>query len=446
MFTALLISTVQVGVFGQSSIIVTGVVRNNPDVNISVLETSYGTITNETGHYSLEVFAEAEKTQLLFSKIGYRDTIVQLRKEDINIDTILLNITLNKHSYLLPEFKVKSSPYFFSTSNSIILDIEFIDNLLFVLNRKQNRSELILLDENGSVLSVQQVNNKYNEIFRDCFGNYELIGNDSCLQLHYNSLDTSFNAVDKFTTAAFNKKIKPFVLNLGCMFLTKDYFEKNSAIVSKHHNQKVNYYYIDTCKPVKNKKLLVSFFDSVAYNIAASYYSDIISLYYATTPSSQNLIESGVWNGNILKLINNNHRLFNLISWYLSVEAKPVEIDVFVDNNEIIFYNHQNFTILRYNKSFVLMDKGTVFMQNGVKIDNILQDDITGTIYASQLKNGINYIGKFDIKSGKVRKQVKSHTTPFPKIFRIHNNAVYCVYYDSIKRRSTVIRKSLYER
>lgn len=48
------------------------------NVNISVLNTPYGTSSDGKGHYALPVYDRSQQINLYYSCIGYQDTIVSL--------------------------------------------------------------------------------------------------------------------------------------------------------------------------------------------------------------------------------------------------------------------------------------------------------------------------------------------------------------------------------
>ena len=48
------------------------------NVNISVINTQYGTSSDAKGRYELPIYDRTKMVNLFYSCIGYRDTIVQL--------------------------------------------------------------------------------------------------------------------------------------------------------------------------------------------------------------------------------------------------------------------------------------------------------------------------------------------------------------------------------
>lgn len=436
---------ISTGILAQQTITITGTVKSNPDVNIVLPGTDYGTTTDKDGEYSLKVFYDENPIQLHFSSVGFRDTIIQI-DYDINLpDTVHLNISLKETSYQLQEINIEAFSDFYRINDGVIVDIGFLDSYLIALISKKKKSEIVVLNEYGGLLLKHRFNNKYNAIYKDCFMNLGLVGKDSCLQFYYNVEDTTFHLIDKFSTEVFNNKLKPCLFKFDCMFLFKEYFhDKNNTFVSKYHNKRIDYYYVNICDSVKKKDILNSFFDEKAFMIASSYYSEIISLYYRTTPENQNIIAAGIWDGNILKLINDDHELFNLISWYLKVEATSIKVEVFRKNDELLFLNLSNQTILKYNPNFELLDTITFTnLRDKAIITSVLQDRKSENIYSKVIKNGIYYLSDINTMTGSVSGMVQTNSEPFPKLFKVSNNYSYSVYYDAQSRLSRIVRITL---
>jgi hypothetical protein len=67
---------------------------------------------------------------------------------------------------------------------------------------------------------------------------------------------------------------------------------------------------------------------------------------------------------------------------------------------------------------------------------NVIQDKVTGAIYAVFELNGFSYLGLIDGKTGKIDKKVKLAFKYVDKI-RVNNNFVYYIYrpFESLQRK-----------
>ena len=78
----------------------------------------------------------------------------------------------------------------------------------------------------------------------------------------------------------------------------------------------------------------------MAFAQAQDIFQEIIARYNQTTPENENILKLQNWDGRILRLINNDLKLFNLISWYQKIEARPIIIEPFFYNDTLYFINN----------------------------------------------------------------------------------------------------------
>ena len=82
------------------------------NVNISIVNTPYGTSTDAKGHYELPLFDRSETVNLYYSCIGYQDTVVSLTPRQLQRDSINISFRMHKMSYDLQEVGVSASKDF----------------------------------------------------------------------------------------------------------------------------------------------------------------------------------------------------------------------------------------------------------------------------------------------------------------------------------------------
>ena len=75
-------------------------------VNISIVDTQYGTSTDAEGHYELSLSDRSKTVNLYYSCIGYQDTIVSLSTKELQHDSINISFKMRKHNYNLQEVSV----------------------------------------------------------------------------------------------------------------------------------------------------------------------------------------------------------------------------------------------------------------------------------------------------------------------------------------------------
>ena len=116
------------------------------NVNISVINTQYGTSTNSKGHYELPVYDRTKQINLYYSCIGYRDTIVQLTPRQLERDSINVSFRMRKQNYNLQEVGVTASRDFYrSKKGRNIADMAFLDGNIYLLENKPKASSMVVL-------------------------------------------------------------------------------------------------------------------------------------------------------------------------------------------------------------------------------------------------------------------------------------------------------------
>ena len=428
------------GVFPQKIIYVFGKV-NVPYTHIKLINTGITTTSDDKGVFSL--FVDLKKCKgLFFSSIGYNDTTVFFNQESISHDTLFIDVALSKKTYLLNEVPIFASRYFFKSKHPI-LDIEFITNnkFLLLLSTSPHTSLLSIIDSTGTLLKSVNIKNHYSKFHFDCFNNIELVSEDTCLQLLIDTNDNIF-VVDTFMYQQFNEKLAPVQFKINHYYLLRLPIARDKKYVTNYQNKKVNLYIIPENSKNQKRKIIYSYFDKKSFLIANSYLSEIFSLYHAKTPENENIIKAGVWDGNIIKLLNGDHYLQRLIAWYLNFETTPVLVKAFKTDDNLFFINLSNNILLRYNQNIVLKDSIDLIVGNNDYKD-ILQDRKNENIYLLYEKNGINYLEKIDLKTGQLKPPVKACIRPFPDILKIYDNHSYSVYYDRAQHYNYIMRKSL---
>ncbi|MFA5417136.1 MAG: hypothetical protein WC341_01630 [Bacteroidales bacterium] len=340
--TVLIFLLMPIIAFSQNMVI-RGNVDSIPDVNIWLYGTEYGTSSDKNGEFSF-TFPGTDKPLLLqFTKIGYADTVIQSFSSFNYQDTTYLKVSLKKIAYNIEEVNISSGQYFYNAPNATINDINFNKSgIITVLITKQKKSEIILLDDFGEIITSLLLETKYDSVFYDCFENIELIGKDSCLQIFFNTQDKVLKKVDVFSKNTFNNKLKPCVLHAGCKYVLANHIPDGySTYVDAFHNKKIGFYVIDICDSLKMKNGFKTFFDNKAFGVSSSIYRQIIALYYQLTPESDNIIANNLWNGNILKLlvqsdaiqeqqkpkgIRKQRELYELIYRYLLLDSEPIDV------------------------------------------------------------------------------------------------------------------------
>ncbi|MBQ5856794.1 MAG: carboxypeptidase-like regulatory domain-containing protein, partial [Bacteroidales bacterium] len=156
------------------------------NVNITIINTSFGVSSDDKGDFIMMLPKMENKVGLLFSCIGYEDTLVSVTP---NRDTINLNFKMKKTTYMLDAVGVSADKIrHYSDPKYVMFDFEIFDDKVFVLQRKGNSmKECRILVQDLWLDAIDTINvPKHIEpkkIIIDCTESCQLIGKDSVYQV-----------------------------------------------------------------------------------------------------------------------------------------------------------------------------------------------------------------------------------------------------------------------
>lgn len=169
------------------------------NVNISVLNTQHGTITDAQGDYTLRLAEKNHRVNLLYSCIGYQDTVVGLNPRQLERDSIHISFRMQKQEYALKEVNILGDRPHFEGDQNIIMDFEVYDGIICILQGNGSRYRLLLADEDITVFDTIPVplSIKPAGLLKDCLGNCQLMASDSVYQIDLKDKTTPFFATER---------------------------------------------------------------------------------------------------------------------------------------------------------------------------------------------------------------------------------------------------------
>ena len=415
------------------------------NVNISIVNTQYGTSTDAKGHYELPIFDRTEAVNLYYSCIGYQDTLVSLTPRQLQRDTINISFKMRKMSYDLQEVGVSAySDFYRSSRGTNIADIAFSRNKILVLENGKKNSTLRLLDLDGNDLASTDFETLYDELYIDAFGDFLLLSQDTCLQVCF---DTAGKAlpVSTFTKDLFRDKIQKVVFEFNDAYLLRNTaYEKRDYYVKEFHGQAQTYNYVLKSDTLKQRHFLYRFIDTVAVNVCQSYLNEIFAVYNSLVPENENELALGVWNGNLLRLAV-NYKVHKRIGWYCQVLATEYHTKALKFNGFIQLVDLENLEIVEFDKDFQLSGKRPLTIVSGKNLfaNQFLTDEATGKIYGLFVQNGIHYLGLYDPTQGTVSMGQKACNNIYPRVFKVHDGYAYSVYFDNARMIGKIDRVKL---
>lgn len=169
------------------------------NVNISVLDTQYGTVSNAKGQYTLTLSDKNKRINLHYSCIGYQDTVVGITPKQLEKDSINISFKMQKQDYALKEVSIMADRPHFEGDRNIIMDFEVYDGIVCMLQGNGNKYRLLLADVDIRVFDTIPIPKgiKPARLLKDCFGNCQLMASDSVYQINLEENKGPFLATER---------------------------------------------------------------------------------------------------------------------------------------------------------------------------------------------------------------------------------------------------------
>ncbi|MBR3428224.1 MAG: carboxypeptidase-like regulatory domain-containing protein [Bacteroidales bacterium] len=431
-----LIAQTQTTVFGNLGV---------ENVNISIVNTPYGTSSDAKGHYELPLFDRSETVNLYYSCIGYQDTLVSLTPKQLQRDSINVSFRMRKMSYDLQEVGVSAySDFYRSGSNRNIADIAFLDGKIYLLENKPKTSSMVVLDTEG----VEQARKDYDQLFEklhiDAFDDLILVGKDSCLQVYLDEKQ-GILPVSTFSREDYRNKLLKIVCEYNGAYIVKTIVHDRGLYWLKfNHGKSQDFYYVMKDGSMEKPQHLCSFIDTVGYRACQSQWMSIQNEYHQATMENDgiDLINLEIWDGNLMRLAETSS-LISKIQWYCSIMAKKeYQIIPMKVNGILQFADLDNREIVEIGPDFKIAKRQPLKITSGEKQfqNEFLTDKATGKTYGLFIENGMNYVGLYDPEVGTVGMGQKASKKIYPRVFKVHGGYAYSVFFDSGSNRGVISR------
>lgn len=414
------------------------------NVNISVLNTQYGTSTDSKGHYELLLFDKSQQIHLYYSCIGYQDTIVSLMPTQLQRDTLNISFKMRKTNYNLQEVGVTASRDFYRTGhNRHIADIAFWDNKMVVLENKTKTSSLHVLDLEGSELASADYDVLYESLFIDAFDDLILLNQDSCLQVYVDE-NEQLLSVSTFSRDLYRDGLARILFEFNGAYILKSRVHDQGVYYYKYnHGKSQDYLYVLKDDPAKEQHPLYSFLDTVGYLICQQALNSIISEYHQQVREQEGIdvIDLGIWDGYLVTLAQTPGMIAQVQS-YCHFLAKEYHILPLKFNDFLQFIDLDTRRIVEINKEFQVAATRELKILSGEDYfqREFLPDEATGKTYGLFIKDGVNYLGLYDTKKGTVIMGQKASKGSYPRAIKVHGGYAYSVFYDKGRNQGFISR------
>ena len=367
------------------------------NVNISIINTNFGVSSDDNGDFIMALPKTDKQVALLFTCIGYQDTLVSVVP---NRDTIEINFKMKEAYYMLEAVGVSADKIIVkSDPKYVMFDFEIFDDKIFVLQRKGNSlKECRILVQDLWLDAVDTINvPKHIEpenIIIDCTESCQLIGKDSVYQIV--KVNSSYELMFPTDKARYNK-----VLN-NIIFFTDKYIYFNELQMDGYYSK-----FFRIGKKSKEKEMMFVCDDTKSYrNIKEEKqwhinYLEQLPQFFGAFPSAED------W------------ETFVKVAWY---HTKDNHLDIF--DNTLYYFDHHNGKILTYDEDMNLLNECVIIYPTEEDFwqHKIYKDKAFGrfyTIFGTTLN-------EIDVTTGKTSSVTNANQWMTEKII-IYKGSLYAV-------------------
>lgn len=356
------------------------------NVNISVIGTQQGTVTDAKGNYTLMLNEKCRRINLYYSCIGYQDTVVGLTTKMLEKDSINISFKMREQDYTLKEVSILAERPHFEGDKNIIIDFEVYDGAVCMLQGSANKYRLLLADENLFVFDTIPIPKGIRPelLLKDCMGNCQLDASDSVYQINLNDKAMPFLATERN---------RYYAIMDNCLFLTDKHLYLKAEAMDGFSTL---FYRIDV--ETKQKQLL--FVSDGSDNI-----TDINDEWDFQARNPVDLVHSvpgGAWD-RFIRMFWFNHN-----SSYLALA-----------NNTLVYFDHDNSKIHQYDLDLHETNScATEYPLKSKWKPRIFQDHSNNKFYTV-----IGYwLNEIDIQTGKTIPKIEIDVDLYNKVSLWHNH------------------------
>ena len=301
------------------------------NVNISIINTNFGVSSDDKGDFMMALPKTEKQVGLLFSCIGYEDTLVSVIP---NRDTIYLNFKMKETYYMLDAVGVSVDKIKrYSEPNYVMFDFEIYDDKVFVLQRKGNTlKECRILVQDLWLDPIDTINVPNHiepeKIIVDCTESCQLIGKDSVYQVV--KMNSSYELMFPAEKERYNKVLKDII------FFTDKYIYFNKLKIDGYYSE-----FFRIGKETKEKEMMFVVNDMKTYRdikVEKQWHIDHPML--GGSPSAED------W------------ERFVQLTWY---HTKDNHLDVIDDT--LYYFDHFNGKIQQYDEGMNLLHECEIVYQ-----------------------------------------------------------------------------------
>ena len=380
-----------------------------PNVNILVLDTKQGTVSDAKGNYTLLLSEQSKRVNLLYSCIGYQDTVVSLTPTQLQKETVNISFHMRSKNYSLEEVTVseKAPEIVYHEKLISLIAYEINEMGLYMIVYRKSSNALLHLSLDFDTLSVLPIDRKYNRLYKDVYGQIHLIGYDSTYQIGHRNLRGKYLDAELFygmTHRDFYKIMGNNATANDSIFVIATYGEGA---------QELYYHYFKKGDP--NAHLLRYTFDKEGLDL------------------TENIRKFGL--GTI-------------------IPPPPIYDPVFAVGDSLVLFNFEADKIEFFDKNAQLVGETPIKFHRDIKWDGkrpmkntwnrlVLVDMVRKKYYATFLEESILVLKKIDIKTGDIKEVARLSGFQFVQLPRVNDGKLYFMYHTGITHSKALYRMEI---
>ena len=348
---------------------------------------------------------------------GYTKTLKTKSLTDTLKVTLFLQAT---KSFQLKEVVVKAPGIpdtVFRSERLSVADFEVQKNgdiLLLTYPKQLSKGSELVLYDGQQIITSFQVNDQAESLTRDYRGNTHIVCKDNVFGVFIKEDEIQLGMLPK---PYFMKYVAPIVDTIQTKLFLSNFSKDYPAF---------EYYTFD--QEDSSYRVILKIEDELMMELYRAEYKwmDIRTKMWAKNKELETGVDAEIWVG---------ANFFTQSIYY-----KEVYAPMFQHNDSVYVFNYPKDRLEVYNKLGECKDSIAIYHHYNAKQTGwqtqLIQDKITGAVYAIYEKTGTTYLGLIDLKTGTIKEKVKLGFRYVDKI-RVHDNVVYYIYrpFESVQKK-----------
>lgn len=365
------------------------------NVHIIVTETKQGTVTDAKGNYRLLLTDNSNQVNLLYSCIGYQDTIVSLTPKQLQTENVNISFRMRPVDYPLAEVTVSENRPKIAYHEPLIslLAYEINEMGLYMIVYRKSSNALLHLTLDFDTLSILPIDRKFERLYKDVYGQIHLISYDSTYQIGHRQLGDTYLDAELF----YGMSHRDFYRIMGNAAALID----STLVIATYGDGAQELYYHYFTKGDPNAYLLE----------------------YAFDPEGLDMVE--------------NIRKFGLGGM---IPPPPIFDPVFAVGDSLVLFNFEADKIEFFDKNTKLVGETPIKFHRDVQWNGkrpmkstwnrmVLVDQVRKEFYAVFLEESILVLNKIDMKTGKTKEVARLSGFQFVLLPKVNDGWLYFMYH-----------------